>query len=335
MKAEYAPRIDLKNRTALETVIPLDTPLVLFLDPSDACNFKCKFCPTSDRSLMKQVGRPWRTMKMDVFEKIVSDMKSFSKPIEVFRLYKDGEPLLNKNFANMIKIAKQEGVCNRVDTTTNASLLTPEKGEQLVEAGLDRINISIEGISDEQYKNFSDVKLEFTSILENVKHFYSIRNQCDMLVKINGDTLSEDEKKLFLDIFGNYCDKIYIEHVMGCWPNFEFDGIEINQNHGIYGNEIVERTVCPYPFYSIAINSDGLVSLCFLDWSRKLVIGDCRFESIYEIWHGEKLNKYRKLFLQGKRKQHPICGDCGQMSHGMADNIDPFADQLLDKISAV
>ena len=57
MKAEIAPRIDLVNRTKLEEVIPLDTPFVVFVDPSDACNFKCKFCPTSDRDLMKEVGR--------------------------------------------------------------------------------------------------------------------------------------------------------------------------------------------------------------------------------------------------------------------------------------
>ena len=59
MKAEYAPRIDLKNRTKLENVIPLKTPYVIFVDPSDACNFKCRFCPTSDRKLMKKVGRPY------------------------------------------------------------------------------------------------------------------------------------------------------------------------------------------------------------------------------------------------------------------------------------
>ena len=334
MKAEFAPRIDLHNRTALETVIPLDTPLVLFLDPSDACNFKCKFCPTSDRKLMKEVGRPWRTMKMELFEKIVADMKNFNRPVEVLRLYKDGEPLLNKNFPDMIKLAKQEGVCNRVDTTTNASLLTPERGEKIIEAGLDRINISIEGISNEQYKNFSDVKLEFSSILENVRYFYSIREGCDMLVKINGDSLSEDDKKLFLELFGDHCDKIYIEHVMGCWPNFEFDGVQINNDFGIYGNEIVERDVCPYPFYSIAVNSDGIVSVCFLDWSKKLVIGDCRFQPIDEIWQSESLNAYRKLFLKGKRKQHPICGNCGQMSHGMPDNLDPYADEIYKKICA-
>ena len=155
-----------------------------------------------------------------------------------------------------------------------------------------------------------------------------------MLVKINGDTLSEDDKKRFLELFGDYCDKIYIEHIMGCWPNFEFDGVQINNEFGIYGNEIVERDVCPYPFYSIAVNSDGIVSVCFLDWSKKLVIGDCRFQSIDEIWQSKSLNEYRKLFLKGKRKQHPICGNCGQMSHGMADNIDAHADEIYKKICA-
>jgi hypothetical protein len=57
MKAEWAPRMDLLNRTALETVIPLESPFVLFVDPSDACNFKCRFCPASDRGLMRKVGR--------------------------------------------------------------------------------------------------------------------------------------------------------------------------------------------------------------------------------------------------------------------------------------
>ena len=49
MKAEIKPRIELENRTKLEEVIPLATPFVLFVDPSDICNFHCKFCPTGER----------------------------------------------------------------------------------------------------------------------------------------------------------------------------------------------------------------------------------------------------------------------------------------------
>ncbi|MEK9684953.1 MAG: radical SAM/SPASM domain-containing protein [Rhodospirillaceae bacterium] len=309
MKAKIAPRIDLENRTRLETVIPLSTPITLFVDPSDACNFKCKFCPTSDRSLMKEVGRPWKQMEWELFEKIITDLKEFPKKVEVLRMYKDGEPFINKNFVKMIKFARLEKVANRIDTTTNASLLTPQKADLLAEAGLSRINISIYGVNSQQYKDFSKTKAEFNRIVQNVKYFDSISGDCEVLVKISGDHLTADEKQLFLDTFGDHCDRIYIEHVMSCWPNFELGDL-VNKDFGIYGQKIEKVDVCPYPFYSMSVNSDGLVSVCFLDWSRKLIIGDVKIQSVKDVWQSSKMKQYQKMFLEGKIDSHTICCNC-------------------------
>ncbi len=90
MKAEIKPRIELENRTKLETVIPLSTPFVIFVDPADSCNFKCSFCPTGDTELMKKVGRPFKVMNFELYKKIIDDICEFDKPIKVLRLYKDG-----------------------------------------------------------------------------------------------------------------------------------------------------------------------------------------------------------------------------------------------------
>ena len=332
IKAKYEPRIDLVNRTKLENVIPLKTPFVIFLDPSDACNFKCKFCPTSDLGLMKQVKRPLRIMKMDLYKKIIDDIKKFDEPIKVLRLYKDGEPLINKFFPEMISYAKSKKIANRIDTTTNASLLNEEMGKRIIDAGLDRINISIEGINNQQYKNFSDVDLEFERVVENVRKFYENKKKCEMLVKINGDTLTKKDIKTFFKIFGNITDKIHVEHIMSCWPNFKFKEVKSNNKKGIYGQKIKEVDVCPYVFYSIAINSDGLISLCFLDWSRKLILGDCKIESLVDIWKSNKMKNYQRMFLNGQRKKHPICGNCGQMSHGQPDNLDKYKKTILKNL---
>lgn len=333
MKAKYEPRKDIKNRTNLENVIPLRTPYVIFIDPSDACNFKCKFCPTANYNLMKSVQRPLRVMNLDLYKKIIDDITEFDEKLKVLRLYKDGEPLLNKKLPEMISYAKEKNIAEKIDTTTNASLLSEKKGKQLVAAGLDRINISIEGVNNEQYKNFSDVDLEFEKVVENVRLFYENKKNCEMLVKINGDTLSKDDINKFFEIFGDITDKIHVEHIMSCWPNFELDGVDVNNEKGIYGQEIKELDVCSYVFYSTAINSDGKTSLCFLDWSKKLILGDCSKDKIKDIWFGEKLQAYRKMFLRGDRKKHPVCGDCGQMTHGSADDIDEFKEQILKKIS--
>jgi hypothetical protein len=64
MKAEFKPRINLEGRTPLETVIPLQTPYVAFVDPASACNFNCKFCPTGHRDLIDDTGRYQGVMKL-------------------------------------------------------------------------------------------------------------------------------------------------------------------------------------------------------------------------------------------------------------------------------
>ena len=332
-QAKFKPRIDLENRTKLETVLPLSTPFIIFIDPSDACNFKCSFCPTGDTDLMKKVGRPLKQIPWDLYTKIIDDICEFDEKVKVIRLYKDGEPLLNKRFADMIRYAKESGCCDRVDTTTNASLLTEEKSIEIVEAGLDRINISIEGMNEKQYMDFSGYRLNsFQDIVDNVSNFHKNKGNCEMIVKINGDSLSEDQKKEFVDTFGPIADGIWIESVMSCWPEFELrNGVSVNQDRGIYGQPIQEVSVCSYPFYSFSINPEGTASLCFLDWGRKLLIGDVNNQSVKQIWEGEEMRKYRLMFLKGDRKNHPVCGGCGQMTHGQPDNIDPFADQLIKK----
>lgn len=333
MKAEIKPRIDLVNRTKLETVLPLKTPFIINVDPSDKCNFRCKFCPTGDLELMKNTpGRHFGALDFDLFKKIVDDICEFDEPIKVLRLYKDGEPLLNPHFVDMIKYAKQSGCCDRVDTTTNASLLTPELSLAIIDAGLDRINISIEGVNKEQYKDFSDYKIDFDKLVENIAFFYENRKQCEMIVKINGDILTEEQKQEFYTIFGNITDGIFIESIMDCWPTYELEKVEVNEDRGIYGQQINEVLTCPYVFYSFPINSDGTASLCFLDWSRKLVIGDVKIQSVKEIWNSEAMREYQKLFLSGERKSHPVCAECGQLKQGQPDNIDAFAKELLKKI---
>ncbi len=333
MKAAIKPRINLEKRTKLEEVIPLKAPFVIFVDPSDRCNFGCKFCPTGNKQLMKEIGRPLKAMKFDLFKKIINDIREFEQPIKVLRLYKDGEPLLNPRFADMVKYAKDNPQILSVDTTTNASLLNPKRNLEIIAAGLDRINISIEGINNKQYKEFSNYRIIFDKLVENIQHFYENRKQCEVIIKINGDVISEDDRKLFRKIFHNKANGIYIEHIMSCWPEFELSGVQVNREVGVYGQEIKEVMICPYVFYSFSINSDGLASLCFLDWSRKLLIGNVNETSVLDIWNGKNIHAYQKMFLMKKRKEHLVCRECGQMTHGLPDDIDKHAEMLLNKIT--
>jgi len=150
MKAQVKPRINLEGRTALETVIPLATPFVVFVDPASACNFQCTFCPTGHRDLIRETGRYQGAMKFEVFTKIIDDLGAFDDKIKVLRMYKDGEPFLNRRLADMIAYAKASGHVDYIDTTTNGTFLSPERLAPVIAAGLDKINISVDGMTAEQ-----------------------------------------------------------------------------------------------------------------------------------------------------------------------------------------
>lgn len=314
MKAELKPRISLENRTKLETVIPLSTPYLLFIDPSDLCNKRCSFCPTGHYHLVRQFRKP-QLMKWELFKGIVEDLKQFPEKIKTVRLYKDGEPLLNPAIDLMVTMLKGSGVAERVDMTTNGMLLVPSLVNLLVDAGLDAIFISVPQDYSPQY-------------VDMIRYFHAHRKQCEMRVKIVGDGLDQIRKDKFLDDFGDICDYIFIENLAPCWPNFE---VKIS-GKGIYGNEVSEVDVCPYLFYSMSINSDGTVSACFLDWTRELLVGDANDQSIVDIWNGECITRWRRLMLEGKRKDMSFCKNCGQLKYCAPDNIDPYKNELLEKI---
>ncbi len=330
MKAQYKPRINLDGRTALETVIPLATPFVVFADPASACNFNCRFCPTGHRDLIDETGRYQGVMKMEVFRKIIDDLAEFDAPIKVLRMYKDGEPFLNKNLAAMIRYAKASGRVPYIDTTTNGSLMTPERLGPVLEAGLDKINISVDGMNREQYREFTGYDFDFDAFVRHVQWLYANKGDTEVVVKIPGELISAQQRQQFLDTFGDHCDRIFIENFAPCWPEFDVEahtGVKISG--GIYQQPITPTDTCPYLFYSVSVNADGLVSSCFLDWGRKLLIGDVKRESLKSIWHGDAMNALRRQHLEGRRRENPVCGSCGQLTHCLPDNIDAHRQALL------
>ncbi len=330
MKAEIKPRINLEDRTRLETVIPLQTPFIVFVDPASACNFQCTFCPTGHRDMIRDTGRYQGAMKYELFQKIVDDLGEFDKPIKVLRLYKDGEPFLNRRFADMIRYAKQSGRVEYIDTTTNGTFLTPERLGPVLEAGLDKINISVDGMNRDQYQRFTKANFDFDGFVENVRWLYDNKGDCEVVVKIPGELISEAQRQEFFDTFGDHCDRIFIENFAPCWPEFDIEahtGIKIST--GIYQQDIGNTDTCPYIFYGYSVNADGLVSSCFLDWERKLVIGDARVQSMKAIWNSDEMNALRLQHLQGRRCENGVCGGCGQLTHCLPDNIDPYREELL------
>ena len=326
--AEIKSRIE-ENRERLQNKIPIDTPYLMLIEPTDKCNFRCKFCPTGDLKLMQATeGRNYGNMNFDLYKKVIDDTSEFKTNIKKLRLYNSGEPLLNPMFPNMVEYAKKSGKFDRIETISNGYLLNKELSLRIIESGLDGIFISIEGINAEQYYNIANVKIDFNKLVDNIEFFYKNKKQCEIYIKTVGNNLTGEEKNKFYDIFQNICDSLFIEYAAPLWNNFDIKDVNINKMQDMFKKHMAIKKVCPLIFYTMAVNSNGTVSPCCSDWSRKVIIGNANHEKLKDIWNGEKLRNLQKLHLRGERDKHSFCQSCGP-EYAFNDNIDDYAEEIL------
>lgn len=327
-------RLDTQPRSELGQALPLKQPYVLLVDPSNYCNLKCRWCPSGDNLCIKECGRVQTLMEWKVFKKIIDDLDAFEEPIRVLRMYKEGEPLLNPQFAEMIAYARQSRRVSRIDTTTNGILLHPQRNRQIINAGINQINISVNGMSSSQIFHNTGKKVDFKEYISNIKDLYLHRGSCEIYIKSIKDILTEEEQKCFFDTFGEISDRIFLERLSPAWPAYDFSvkGYRY-EDVGNYEQPVEERMVCPYIFYIMVFNSDGTVSTCVGDWKHHQLLGNVMQKSVKDIWQSREMKKYWIKHLGNHKEHFEMCSQCKVITHGCYDNIDKYAQQILDKIN--
>lgn len=319
------------QRRSLVDMVPLSMPLMIRVDPTNACNFRCAYCPTGHSDLLKQVGRSKRTMDFALFEKILGDLREFPESLEKLYLYKDGEPLLNKRLPDMIAAAKAAGV-SQVWTTSNGSLLNPELNQKLVDAGLDLIKLSIQGLSADAYKHIAGVQIDYEKLKEQIADLHRRAGKLHVHVKIVDTDLSTEDRERFVQEFSPIATSVHIDPLMG-WSMSGVRDFQLGTKpaQGPDGKQLSGKRVCAFPFYTLSVNSDASVSVCCVDWAHETVVGDVSKQSLRSIWEGEALREFRLMQLEFRRSENRACGDC-QYLETLADNIDVHASDLRARL---
>ena len=316
------------ERTPLQDVIPLDTPFILFIDPANLCNCKCAFCPTGDTEL--RTMRPNGVMDLDLFKKVVDDLKAFPRKLKRVNLYKDGEPLVNKHFPEMVEYLRAANVTDEIWTKTNGLLLTPDLNRRLVKS-MDMIGISVKHVTASGYKRISGVDMDYGDFLNTIEDLYYVRGDCKIYCSIADSGLTEAEITKFYSDFTPVSDFIAVEHLHGWSMSTVKDftlGIKADTFDGV---PLTQKIVCPWPFYEMAVNWNGAVSVCNEDWAHKTIVGYAKEQSIYEIWNGSRMRDFQRMMLLGKRGENEACRDCYYLQCA-PDNIDRYRYELLMRL---
>ena len=123
----------------------------------------------------------------------------------------------------MIRLLKQSGTTESIDLTSNGALLTKELGENLVDAGLDHLHISVEALSSEKYREITGVSsVDFDQFTDKIRTFSAQRGKCRLTIKAAQSSLEEEgDDRKFLELFSPLCDEIFVEQIYPIWPNFQ------------------------------------------------------------------------------------------------------------------
>ena len=344
--AVVQPRIHSAKKRSLKSMVPINTPISCHIDVSSLCNYKCSFCFQADVLGMKAVGLKRGFMEVDMFKTIVNQMKEFPEKVKKLKIGNHGEPTMHPQLSEMIAYARQSNTADVIEMFTNGSKLTPELNKNLVESGLQRVNISLEGLSDERYLQVAGVKQDFSKIVDGVKDLFkqkeAAKSDLIIYVKVADQThelkgekkemfyLSDLEKKYFYDTFGPHCDEIFIEKIVPQWPETQQEQQNDVEKTGMYGQQIENwKEVCPFVFMYLHFNCDGTVSPCTLDWPRKVVIGNVKNQTVKEIWEGQQLRELQVAMLMKKRKCINFCGSCSAPMVCVEENLDPHLEAVL------
>lgn len=326
-------RATTEARQQLGEILPLDTPFTFTCNITNVCNFRCIYCAQSNRpGHLENKMMPW-----DVYQKCIDNLSRFPRRLKVLLLAGLGEPLAHPEVARMVAYAKEKNVAETCRIITNASLLTHDLSDQLIDAGLDSLKISIQGLNDRVYKKMCGTSIPLSRILDNITYFYQNKKDTVVNVKIVADAFeSPEDETRFYEMFNNISDIMNIEHISPYQELVDYSKI-IGEGYVTQSgcNEKLNR-ICYMPFYMFGMYPDGLVIPCCyasFETYKKMAVGNINDVDLVEFWNSKEMNEFRLTLLRDKREQLPVCATCTefQFAGNPEDFLDDYVDQLIPK----
>ncbi|MCQ6283383.1 MULTISPECIES: GTP 3',8-cyclase MoaA [Bacillus cereus group] len=131
----------------------------------DRCNFRCTYC------MPAEIFGPDYAFLKDEFLLTFDEIERLAKLFVNIGVRKiritGGEPLLRKDLAKLIaRLVKIDGLID-IGLTTNAIHLT-KQAKALKEAGLHRVNVSLDAIDDDIFKNINGRNINTKPVIKGI-----------------------------------------------------------------------------------------------------------------------------------------------------------------------
>ncbi len=249
------------------------------LELTNHCNLKCSFCPTGNGLLQ----RPRGFMEPEVFRQALRR----AGPLEFTLLFQWGESLLHPEFATLAQEAARRGT--RTLVTTNGTLLDERRVDMLLDAGLDRVTVSVDGDAA-SHERVRGVPLSRTEA--GLDRLLAERDRRGLETAIDVSMVVAPET----------------EHACASFEERYEGRVDRVQTIPLL-TQGERRTRCREPWRGgLVVLQDGRVTVCCVDHDGLLAFGDVRKESLKGLWNGRAMRDLRRRHVSGDLP--PTCARC-------------------------
>lgn len=298
-------------------------PRSMLLELTNICNDSCLFCANS--KCTKQRGM----IDSEFAKKILREAYEFG--VREVGFYGTGESLLDKNLEEYISYAKQLGF-EYIYITTNGALLTPERADTIVAAGIDSIKFSINAANRKDYLMMHG-KDEFDKVIENIKYLSSLRLSGErkflLYISYVMTRYTDSEKENFKQRYQQYVDDIVFYdclNVAGCMAKEVTDYLGVGKD----AKYRPANNICPMIFKNLYITYDGYLTMCCTDFQNYLVVADLKEEKLADAWNNQYAQNLRKAHLSHKL-EGTLCYNC---LNNCVDEIAPLREEYATRVDA-
>jgi radical SAM protein with 4Fe4S-binding SPASM domain len=276
-------------------------PGFLKIDPSNRCQLRCKGCGQASSDFRKSLPAK-AFLTLDDFKRIVDPMASTILGISLANL---GEPLLNKEIASIIEHAKKRNIGTTI--ATNFSLpLKDEFLTRLVKSGLDKLMVSLDGITSDTYEQYR-VAGNCELVKSNVQRLASIKRQ------LGAKTPEIVWKFIVFDHNRHEASRVPI-----LYKDFGFDSYRIDVDRDAQSvvndrkSAYAKRQSCFFLYSTMVVDADGTANPCCSFWETDWQLGNVLESDIRLLWNSEPYRALRRGF--GRKNygssMHPVCRVC-------------------------
>lgn len=291
-------------------------PFAASIEPTTACNLGCPECPSG----LKKFTRPTGKLSLEKHEEILDKL---GNQLFYINYYFQGEPFIHPQFLNLIQEAHRRKIYT--STSTNAHFIDRNKAEEIIQSGLDRLIISIDGLTQKTYEQYR-VNGQLSKVIEGTKHLIEAKKRLKsktphtifqfLVVRPNEHEIDEVfklAKEMDVDEVRLKTAQLYdFKHGNKLMPTNEKYSRYKKQKDGTFKPKYKLLDNCWRMWSSTVLTWDGKVVPCCFDKDAQHVLGDiAHFDNFSKIWKNRDYVSFRKAVFTD-RKEIDICKNCSE-----------------------